>query len=259
MKRLVVATLFVLGMACAARAQDEASQSPQASGNLAADFANTTAASSVFPQDARAASYQISALDADWAGGPPIRFAVPKAALPLAQPNCLWAAAEPELPAPSPRFIFGGRDDFRYQLAIGVSMIRFRSSSYYATAVGTSTSLTYFTNQSFGIEGSVITAFAPTIYVNEHVKYFSYGGGPKLAWRQPRWEPWVHAILGGAHIVPQTGVGGHNAFAFQAGGGVDYRINPRISARVEVDWVRTHFFGQWQNNGQAALDGVLHF
>ena len=44
-----------------------------------------------------------------------------------------------------------------------------------------------------------------------------------------------------------------------AGGGVDYRIFPHLSARVEVDWLRTHLFAQWQNNAQANADIVLHF
>ena len=43
----------------------------------------------------------------------------------------------------------------------------------------------------------------PTIFVNEHVKLATYGGGPKIAWRQKKWEPWMHGIFGGAHEQPQ--------------------------------------------------------
>lgn len=234
MNRLLIVGAMLLGMSCVAKAQIEA-PAAQPSANAAADFANTSAATS---SSLHIASTLLSTFP----------------------PAANWAApAEPAPAAPPPRFIFGGRDDFRFQLGIGMSLVRFRSSVYYATAVGTSTSLTYFTNESFGVEGKFITAFAPTIFQNEHVKYFAYGVGPKLAWRQPRIEPWIHGILGGAHVLPQTALGGQNAFAVQAGGGVDYRFNPRFSARGEVDWVRTHFFGQWQDSGQAVLEGILHF
>jgi hypothetical protein len=45
----------------------------------------------------------------------------------------------------------------------------------------------------------------------------------------------------------------------QLGGGADYRFLPRLSLRLEVDYVRTRLFSQWQNNGQAAAGIVFHF
>jgi len=176
----------------------------------------------------------------------------------LAEPPSLALAAEALPAVPDPKFVYGSRDDFRWQLALGVTVLRFRSSKYYATGIGTNTSLTYFTNEWFGVEGDLSTSFAPTIYQNEHVKYFSYGGGPKIAWRARKWEPWMHAIVGGAHIQPQA-TGSRNGFEFMAGGRADYRNFPHLLARVEVDWVRTHLFGEWQNNAQANADIVLHF
>jgi hypothetical protein len=120
-------------------------------------------------------------------------------------------------------------------------------------------SVTYFTNEWFGFEGRVTTAFAPTIYVNEHVKYVAYGGGPKIAWREQKFEPFVHVIVGGAHILPHTSAGGANGFELQVGGGAGYRFNPRLSARVVIDWVPSRLFGEWQNHVQGALEAVLHF
>jgi hypothetical protein len=189
-------------------------------------------------------------------GEPQVASRSPRA---FAAPAPSLTFAEPAPPSPEPRFVFGGRDDFRYQLGIGPALVRFRSNVYYATAIGTSTSLTYFTNEWFGVEAKFITAFAPTIYLREHVKYFSYGIGPRVAWRRARFEPWVHGTVGGGHIHPQTALGGQNAFDLQAGAGIDYRLNPRLSVRTEVDWIRSHFFGQWQDSGQALLEAVLHF
>jgi hypothetical protein len=162
-------------------------------------------------------------------------------------------------PSPNPRFIYGGREDFRWQLAIGVDWFRFRSSIFNASAVGIDSSVTYFTNEWFGIEGSVTTAFSPVLQNNEHVKLLVYGGGPKVAWRQRRWEPWMHAILGGAHVQPQTANNSRSAFAVKVGGGADYRFNPRFSGRLEADWVRTTFFSQSQNNFELMGGVVFHF
>ena len=90
--------------------------------------------------------------------------------------------------------------------------------------------------------------FAPEIFDQEHVKVLVYGAGPKIAWREKKWEPWAHAIFGGSHEQPQTAGNSKNAFAVQVGGGADYRFNPRLSGRLEADWVHTSYFGQSQNN-----------
>jgi hypothetical protein len=250
MKRLVQVALLALAAASIARAQDD-TLSVQANANVAADFANTSAAAAS-PKFSEALLWVSAAprlANAPWLAE----------ARGVAEPRLPAVAAEAVPAAPEPKFVYGSRDDFRWQLALGISLVRFRSSHYYATGVGTNTSVTYFTNEWFGVEGSINTFFAPTINQNEHVKYFSYGGGPKIAWRARKWEPWMHAIVGGAHIQPQTANNGRNGFELMAGGGTDYRIFPHLSARLEVDWVRTHLFGEWQNSAQANADIVLHF
>src|SRR5579864_2323940 len=153
--------------------------------------------------------------------------------------------------APTPRFAYGSRSDYRWQLALGIALVRFRSPFYYATAVGVNTSVTYFTNEWLGVEGVINTAFAPTINMNEHVKYAAYGGGPKVTWRRAKWEPWAHVIVGGVHVQPKTANNGPNGFELEVGGGADYRIYPHLSARLEVDWLKTHVFGLWGNSAQA--------
>ena len=162
-------------------------------------------------------------------------------------------------PAPDPKFLYGGRDDFRWQLAIGADWFRFRSSIFNASAVGVKSSVTYFTNEWFGIEGNVSATFAPEIFDREHVKVLVYGAGPKIAWREKKWEPWAHAIIGGSHEQPQTAGNSKNAFAVQVGGGADYRINPRLSGRLEADWVHTSYFSQSQNNFELMGGVVFHF
>jgi hypothetical protein len=245
MKRQLAIVFLVLGAACAASAQEIVPVSQSVDRNVAATFSAGSSASADLSQPAFT-----TALPPASSVGPLPALAAPLAnAAPDASPS----------PAPDPKFIYGGRDDFRWQLGIGADWVRFRSSIFNASAVGINSSVTYFTNESFGIEGSVTAGFAPEIFDREHVKLLIYGAGPKIAWRERKWEPWLHAIVGGAHEQPQTAGNGRNAFAAKAGGGADYRFNPRFSGRLEADWVHTGFFSQSQNNFELMAGVVFHF
>jgi len=239
MKRLLLVALLAIVAVGSAQAQDNAIPSQA---NLAADFANTSVAAKV-PEAFLWASSESR----------PNSTLFAERETP-AEPVEASAAA-----APDPKFAYGSRDDYRWQVGLGVSLVRFRSSLFYATGVGTNTSVTYFTNDWLAVEGAVNTAFAPTIYRNEHVKFFSYGAGPKIAWRARKLEPWAHVMGGGMHILPQTAGHSQNGLAFHIGGGADYRFYPHLSLRAEVDWIKTRVFGEWGNSAQANLDIVLHF
>ena len=245
MKRQLVVLFLVLGMGCAARGQEAVPDSQNADRNVAADFsaASSTNASLFQPTPVFAVS-------------PVPSFGSP---VPAASPFGTAAPDPSPAPAPDPKFLYGGRDDFRWQLAIGVDWLRFRSSIFDASAVGVKSSVTYFTNDWFGIEGNISATFAPEIFDREHVKVLVYGGGPKIAWREKKWEPWAHAIIGGSHEQPQTAGNSKNAFAVQLGGGADYRFNPRLSGRLEADWVHTGYFSQNQNNFELMAGVVFHF
>jgi hypothetical protein len=249
MKRQLAFVFFMLGSACALRAQEDVMVSQPVNRNVAADFVAAPAAS--------VTSFQLAAssplLDTPNVGLLPV-FATP---LPNPAPDA--SPLPSPAPAPDPRFIYGGRDDYRWQLAIGADWIRFRSSIFNASAVGVDTSVTYFTNEWFGVEGDIATGFAPQIFDREHVKLLMFGAGPKIAWRERKWEPWGHAIVGFAHEQPQTAGNSRNAFAVKLGGGADYRFNPRFSGRLEADWVRTSFFSQSQNNFELMGGVVFHF
>jgi opacity protein-like surface antigen len=245
MKRQLVVLLLVLGMGCATRAQQAASDSQTADRNVAADFYTAPSANAALFQPAPALALS-----------PAASFGSVAAAA------TSFGTATPDpspSPAPDPKFIYGGRDDFRWQLGIGADWLRFRNSIFNASAVGVKSSVTYFTNEWFGIEGNVSATFAPQIFDREHVKVLVYGAGPKIAWREKKWEPWAHAIIGGSHEQPQTAGNSKNAFAVQVGGGADYRINPRLSGRLEADWVHTNYFSQTQNNFELMGGVVFHF
>ena len=250
MKRLLLPVLL-LGTVGVARAQVSASPVTIDRGNVAQEFSATSAAKATLLSEFASAD-TVSSPAAKSAYAVTFPVVATALALPL-------EAAEPASPSPQPKFLYGGRDDYRWELGLGATWVRFRSSIFNASAVGVNTSVVYFTNDWFGIEGNITAAFAPTIYQSEHVKIATYGAGPKVAWRQKQWEPWLHGIFGGAHEQPQIAGQSRNSYVIKAGGGADYRWNPRISFRLEGDYVRTGFFGQSQNDFQLSGGIVFHF
>jgi hypothetical protein len=252
MKRLMLSAML-LGCVGVARAQMSAPPLETNRGNAAPDFSATSAAGPGLLKDLAATdTFSLSSIK------PANTFASSNFATTLALP-LNNAPADPALPEPQPKFLYGGRDDYRWELGLAASWLRFRSSVFNASAVGISTSVTYFTNDWFGVEGNLTAVFAPTILQNEHVKIATYGAGPKIAWRQKKWEPWLHGIFGGAHEQPQTANSSRNSYSIKAGGGADYRWNPRVSFRLEADYVRTAFFHEGQNDFQLAGGVVFHF
>jgi hypothetical protein len=207
--------------------------------NVAADFAeSSTAQVSLYAPSEEARS-----------------FALATPAIPAA--SAAAAAGAPA--APRPKFVFGARDDYRWQLGVGVEFFRFQSSRIDASLVGLNTTVTYFTNDWFAVEGNLVTGFAPEIYDREHVKYFGGGGGIRIGTRRARWEPWGHALAGGGHLQPQTVASSRTALMVQAGGGVDFRVNSQLSLRAEGDYVFNTFFSEHQNDFQAIAGVVFHF
>jgi hypothetical protein len=101
--------------------------------------------------------------------------------------------------------------------------------------------------------------FAPGIYANDPVRIVNYVVGPKIAWRQRRWEPWAHVMFGGSHEQPQIAGVSRNSYAIQAGGGADFRWNPRFSFRLDADYLRNGFFKTTQNNFLLGGGVVFHF
>ncbi len=251
MKRLLLAALL-LGSVNVARAQVSAPTLTIDRGNAAQDFSGTSAA-------------RVGGLISDLAAADTFSSPAAKAANPFAAPILATAlalpldSAEPASLSPEPKFLYGGRDDYRWELGLGVTYLRFQSSAFNANAAGINTSVAYFTNDWFGIEGNITAAFAPTIFLNEHAKILTYGAGPKITWRQKQWEPWLHGIFGGAHEQPQIAGQSRSSYTIKAGGGADYRWNPRVSFRVEGDYLRTGFFNQSQNNFQLGGGIVFHF
>ena len=126
MKKLRMGVLLLLGAAGVAGAQEE--NSPAGRTNAAPSFEQTSAA-----------KVNLLVTNEESSAAPSVAMAAGEGA----------ASATPEAPAApaaKPKFVFGDRDDYRWQLGFGVEVFRFLSSRFVATMAGTNTMVTYFTN-----------------------------------------------------------------------------------------------------------------
>lgn len=250
MKSLCLCVFLLVGSVSASKAQEGVANPVCEMDNAAPDFSATSAAKVTY-------SNYFATVDslAQPSGTSATTFPAPSLSTALlAEP-----ASDSPAPSPEPRFVYGGRQDYRWQLGLGFAWFRFRSRVFNANAFGVKTTVVYFLNEWLGVEGDVTAAFSPTTVAGHNVKTVVYGGGPKVAWRQNRWEPWLHAIFGGAHEQPQTAAGSRNSYSIMAGGGADYRWNPHLSFRAEADYVRTGFFNESQANFELSGGAVVHF
>lgn len=241
MKKAWLGVLLVLGTAYGVSAQDDGAV--QGRTNAAANFSDTSAS--------QVTLYTTS--------GPAIVTSASAASEAYATPAATPIPAEPAA-EPTPKYVFfGDRDDYRWQLGVGFEYLRFQSSQFNANMFGLNTTLTYFTNTWFAVEGDVVTVFGPNVFPNSAPKMFAGAGGFRIGGRRARWEPFGHALVGGSHLQPQTAAGGRNGLMAQAGVGIDFRVHSRLSLRGEADWLYTNFFSQNQNSVQVVGGVVLHF
>ena len=170
-------------------------------------------------------------------------------------------AAQPAAPPPAPTPAFGHYEGYRFQLSEGYTYFRFRSTPFNANLNGLQSSLSYFLNDWFAVEGNVVATFGSKVFGADRAKALLFTGGARVAWRGNRrpYEPWMHALIGGLRMLPQTSAGGKNGFAVQAGGGMDYRLNGRAAVRVGGDFVRSQLYSQSQNDFQISGGLVLNF
>ncbi|MGB7433982.1 MAG: hypothetical protein WBR26_25285 [Candidatus Acidiferrum sp.] len=236
MNKAAVGVILLVGMACGVSAQEpSAVQEPTISGT-SMTLSSAPQVSLLSPSNSSDSSQPNATPEANAAASP-----------------------TPAVPADPKYVFFGDRDDYRWQLGVGVEYLRFQSNAFNANLVGLNTTVSYYTNSWFALEGNVVTGFGGDIYPDSRAKIFGGAGGIKIGGRRARWEPWAHALVGGGHLQPQTAFGGKGSLMAQAGIGVDFRLHARLSLRGEGDWVYTTYFNQTQNNLQVVGGIVFHF
>lgn len=103
--------------------------------------------------------------------------------------------------------------------------------------------------------------------VRENIRAHSFLFGPRFSVRKhKRVTPFAHALFGVSHVSSDAVEAGQRfifsdtSFGMALGGGLDVRVNDRVAVRVvQVDYLRTRFFGATQNEGRIAAGIVFRF
>jgi len=92
------------------------------------------------------------------------------------------------------------------------------------------------------------------------------GGGPHISIQSDSFvEPWIHVLPGWEHFrFSQGGILGstsasNSAFGFMAGGGLDFKIGPRLYLRMQGDYIGTHFQSSLQSNFSVGTGLIMYF
>jgi opacity protein-like surface antigen len=85
--------------------------------------------------------------------------------------------------------------------------------------------------------------------------------GPRVSVSVGKIRPFAQALFGASHVSDsESGFSGSDtSFAYALGGGVDYRLIPLISWRMQADWLQSRFFSNTQNDVRISTGVVIHF
>jgi hypothetical protein len=115
-----------------------------------------------------------------------------------------------------------------------------------------------------GVEGTATAGFGGHTNGNPSldVKSVFLGGGPHIAIESTsRFEPWVHGLVGWERLrfTQSDTLGANSALGYMIGGGVDIRIRPKLSWRVQADYLGTHFQSSLQSNYSTGTGIIFYF
>jgi hypothetical protein len=143
-----------------------------------------------------------------------------------------------------------------WQLGAGYQYQHFKPLGQTIHTNGYNVDVTRFLNDWVGIEGTAIMGYGSSS-TGTLTKSLFIGGGPHAVLNgHGRFEPWVHGLVGLEHI---RDVQGNSGFGFMGGGGVDYKILPRLFLRAQGDFIGTRFQGFMQSGYQIGAGVVLNF
>src|SRR6202171_5724967 len=112
-------------------------------------------------------------------------------------------------------------------------------------------------------EGTAVFGFGHTSGTpNLDAKSLFIGGGPHVSIEsRSRIEPCAHVLPGWQHFrfTQTSALGSNSAFGFMAGGGLDFKLNPRVYWRVQADYIGTRFQSSEQSNYSVGSGVVFYF
>jgi len=110
---------------------------------------------------------------------------------------------------------------------------------------GWNAAASYYFNKYLGVTGDFSGNYKTISGVSGHV--YTYTGGPVVAYREGKLNPYVHALFGGIHLSGSAlgSSASIDGFTMAFGGGVDYQVHKHVSVRpIQADWIYYHFGSQ---------------
>jgi hypothetical protein len=165
-------------------------------------------------------------------------------------------------PDPGPQQVQGVFRRYAWQAYAGYTFFRFYETSHPThneTQNGANWSIQYYWKDWLGIDGEMSATYGHQS--NEDSWFLFGGGGPRFRWSGPRGlELWGHALFGRTHFTPQTAFGPQEAFAYEAGGGVDIGGHyKRWAIRISGDVIGSHYFSTYQFSPKVSTGFVFKF
>lgn len=185
--------------------------------------------------------------------------ALASAAMPAADAFGSAATARPDRPQAG---VFSVFEHYSWQVSAGYTFFRFYEvPSITQEMNGVNFSLVYYRNGgALGADGEMVAAIGGQQFGTTS-KFATGMGGVRYRFgftRKVEW--WVHGMAGGAHFLPQTALGGTTAFAYAAGGGIDFNVHRhRLAYRISGDMIGTRFFGTYQYSPKVSAGIVFKF
>jgi opacity protein-like surface antigen len=122
-------------------------------------------------------------------------------------------------------------------------------------------------NDWFGVVGEVGGQYSRLTDqgFTEKIQTHAFMAGPRFSFRR-KVTPFAHALFGVSKLKTETTEFGppltfrDNGFSMALGGGLDLRVSNAVAIRlVQIDYLRTNFFDDWQNKGRISTGLVLRF
>lgn len=171
------------------------------------------------------------------------------------------AAAPARAPAPPTLY---PSERYPWQLGMGFQYQHYNALGFKFHDLGFNTGMTRYVNNWFGAEINTAMGFGHTGGSPSFVaKSFFVGGGPHVAVHNgSKMEPWGHVLVGLERFrftEYNSGVGANSGLGFMAGGGVDYKLGPRVAFRVQADYIGTRFQSTMQKNYSGGAGLVFNY
>jgi hypothetical protein len=114
-------------------------------------------------------------------------------------------------------------------------------------------------DKDFGVAGDFSAAYKSINGVSLKIYTYTFGPVANLN-HQGKFNPFVHALFGGAHgSASLNGTGtSTNGFTMMMGGGADAKVSPHFAVRLfQADWVYYRFQGTGESKNVRLSAGVV--